>query len=73
MDCSSDSLEVLHSHPQNCELVQFAWHSMAHWDHGRELCDICVHLVSASLFYFTVVLPITNYSQKLENAWNCQS
>jgi hypothetical protein len=24
MDCSSDSLEVLHSHPQNCELVQFA-------------------------------------------------
>lgn len=50
--------QVLHCHPQHCQLVQPARHGPALGDHGAQLKDVSVHLVSSSLLNFTMVLPV---------------
>ena len=53
---TSQCLNVLHCHFEYRQLVQFARNSRAGWDHGGQLSQVFVHLVSAPLLHFTVVL-----------------
>lgn len=57
MNSSSNRLQMLNSHPKNCQLIKFPGHCVTHRNHTRKFCDISVHFIASSFFNLRMILP----------------